>query len=387
MFERYTTQIFPDEAIVRPNDRHGRPEPDLLVPAGTTIFSADNHIELSEDIFFERFPDSMKDRAPRVWDNGGVPGIGVGGESFLPEAYNEVLAPFAGLPGGNSSHMEERMRDMADDGIEKELAFPNAILALLGFPDFEVRELCFRTYNQYIAEIQQRYPDRFYGVGLINWWDPKGTRETLAELKALGLRTYLLPINPGTFPDGVPIDYASTRMIPVWEEIEASGLPVAHHIGETFSQPCEFNRMSISFVHSAIPFRDLFARYIFGGILDRHPGLQVGWFEGGINWVVSAIQDAEFSHRSFWHMENLRIEHDPEYYWRNHMCASFMVDPLGLEMIDRIGYENVMWSCDYPHNESSFSYSRRSVNHVAGIVGAERAPAVLGGNVSRFLKL
>ena len=37
-------------------------------------------------------------------------------------------------------------------------------------------------------------------------------RETLAELKALGLRTYLLPINPGTFPDGVPIDYASTLM-------------------------------------------------------------------------------------------------------------------------------------------------------------------------------
>jgi hypothetical protein len=64
-----------------------------------------------------------------------------------------------------------------------------------------------------------------------------------------------------------------------------------------------------------------------------------------------------------------------------------MVDPLGLEMIDRIGYRNVMWSCDYPHNESSFSYSRRSVNHVARILGAERAPAVLGGNVTRFLKL
>ena len=33
------------------------------------------------------------------------------------------------------------------------------------------------------------------------------------------------------------------------------------------------------------------------------------------------------------------------------MCASFMVDPLGLELIDKIGVDNVMWSSDYPHNE------------------------------------
>ncbi len=32
----------------------------------------------------------------------------------------------------------------------------------------------------------------------------------------------------------------------------------------------------------------------------------------------------------------------------HHMYASFMVDPLGLEMIDRIGVDRVMWSSDYP---------------------------------------
>ena len=35
------------------------------------------------------------------------------------------------------------------------------------------------------------------------------------------------------------------------------------------------------------------------GILDRHPGLRIGWFEGGINWVPSAIQDAQHIGASF----------------------------------------------------------------------------------------
>ena len=32
-----------------------------------------------------------------------------------------------------------------------------------------------------------------------------------------------------------------------------------------------------------------FGKYVFGGILDRHPGLRIGWFEAGINWVPAAI--------------------------------------------------------------------------------------------------
>ena len=60
-------------------------------------------------------------------------------------------------------------------------------------------------------------------------------------------------------------------------------------------------------LQSVAPFRDTFGKYIFGGILDRHPGLRVGWFEGGINWVPSAIQDAEHIAASFQHLANLKV--------------------------------------------------------------------------------
>ena len=69
------------------------------------------------------------------------------------------------------------------------------------------------------------------------------------------------------------------------------------------------------------------------------------------------------------------------------MYASFMVDPLGLEMIDRIGLERVMWSSDYPHNESTFGYSEQSLASVVGAVGPEDAVKIVSTNVTTFLGL
>ena len=69
------------------------------------------------------------------------------------------------------------------------------------------------------------------------------------------------------------------------------------------------------------------------------------------------------------------------------MCASFMVDPLGLELIDKIGVDKVMWSSDYPHNESTFGYSEKSLATVVEAVGPENAAKIVSGNVKKFLGL
>ena len=59
------------------------------------------------------------------------------------------------------------------------------------------------------------------------------------------------------------------------------------------------------------------------------------------------------------------------------MCASFMVDALGLRLIDEIGIDKVMWSSDYPHNESTFGYSERSLAAVVDAVGPEDAVRIV----------
>jgi len=47
----------------------------------------------------------------------------------------------------------------------------------------------------------------------------------------------------------------------------------------------------------------------------------------------------------------------------------------------------VMWSSDFPHNESTFGYSEKSLAAVVDAVGPEKAARVVSGNVLNFLGL
>lgn len=379
---------YPRDGFGAPKDRTSTPKSpaEIGLPAGTQVFSADNHISLAEDVFFEGAPDSMKDRVPRVMNVDGGWVVGMGGKTILPPAFIDVLQQYDPTPGSHTGDIDARLAALDSEGVTFELAFPNSILALFGWPDHEVREVCFRLYNEHIADVQRRSGNRIYGVGLINWWDAEGARRTLAQLKELGLTTFLLPLSAGKDENKAPIDYASSAMDGVWAAIEEAGLPVSHHIGENPPAiPSEFNALEVNMLQSVAPFRDMFAKYILGGILDRHPGLRIGWFEGGINWVPSAIQDTQHIMASFHHMQNLEIQHDAQHYWDNHMMASFVVDPLGLELIDKIGVDRAMWSTDFPHNESTYGYSGESLASVVAAVGPEAAKAIVADNAKRYL--
>jgi predicted TIM-barrel fold metal-dependent hydrolase len=381
-----TAILYPPEGFGAPKYRKGHATGDYGLPKGTEIFSADNHISVADDIFYERFPEELKGAAPRIWYEDGAYMVGMKGKAWTGGDFGRVLMQYDDLAGAASNNIEARIAQLAEDGIDKELAFPNAVLALFHYPDKALRERVFRIYNEHIADLQERSNGHFYGVGLINWWDPKGTRATLAELKSLGLKTFLLPLNPGKDDEGNIYDYGSTDMDAVWDVIEESGIPVSHHIGETPPKtPCQHNSVVVGMMVNVDSFREQFAKYVFSGILDRHPKLKIGWFEGGIAWVPTALQDAEHMLASYRHMLNHELQHPVRHYWDDHMSASFMVDPLGLELIDKIGVDNVMWSSDYPHNESTFGYSEKSLKTVADAVGPEAATKIVSTNVKQFL--
>ena len=181
------------------------------------------------------------------------------------------------------------------------------------------------------------------------------------------------------------MDYACSAMGPVWDAIEESGLPVTHHIGETPPKaPCEVNNVAVAMMVNIDGFREMFSKYIFGGILDRHPGLRMG---------CSKVASPGFHRRcrtptvlaSYQHMLDDPLEHDIQYYWDTDMSASFIVDPLGLKLIDQIGVDKVMWSSDYPHNESSFGYSEKSLAAVVEAVGPDAAARIVSGNIKQIL--
>jgi predicted TIM-barrel fold metal-dependent hydrolase len=126
---------------------------------------------------------------------------------------------------------------------------------------------------------------------------------------------------------------------------------------------------------------------IFGGILDRHPALQIVFAEGGINWVPGALQDAELTFGAHREIFDIVPKHRPSHYWRENLYATFQTDAIGLALLDHIGADRVMWAQDYPHGEGTFGYTAEALRAVIEATSEENARLILGDTATRLYRL
>lgn len=356
--------------------------PRIALPPNTVVVSADNHWTCADDIFYEGFPSHLKERAPRWMRDGKWGYWTLDGKPVLPLGRTAPLQDLESVPGCSS--LEPRLRDLDAEGIDKEIVFPNTVQAFYTFPDLEVREWIFRVYNHYLSDMQAKAPGRFYGVGLANYWDMSKARESIIELKALGLKTVFLPQYPKG-ANGVELDYCSLEMEPLWEALDEAGLPICFHVGE-FAKGGP-GGLAIGAMVGFGPFRKSLGELIFGGIFDRHPSLQVIFTEADLNWVPGALQTAAMIFETYEPFLDPKIKHHPRHYWHSNCYATFVYDPLGMRMLDIVGADRVMWSCDYVHHESNYGYGWRAKKIVLDTVSEDEARAILGGTALKVFNL
>jgi predicted TIM-barrel fold metal-dependent hydrolase len=145
--------------------------------------------------------------------------------------------------------------------------------------------------------------------------------------------------------------------------------------------------MGAHFLTQTGGFRHTWGALTFGGVFDRHPGLRVVFVEGGISWVASALQDADMWYESLKTMLRPEIKRRPSWYWFNHCYATFMQDAAGLDLLHRIGADRVMWSTDYPHNESTLGYTRSATLAVFDATTVEAAQMIVGGTALHLFNM
>lgn len=352
------------------------------LPSDIAIISSDNHIEVTEDIF----PARLREAAPRVWRDGywriGYPGA----TQTYPEGV-DVDGALTKAVLTDGFDLDIRREHLKTEGIAKEIVYPQSLLAFIRHPDHEVQELIYRIYNEYVAALGKRPPGHFYGVGIFsNWWEPAKAEKAIRQIAELGLKTFMLPLNPGLGENGKPIDYASRHMERLWAVAAEAGLPVNFHIGEVPNTDTR-GGFGTFFIVQAAPFRRVFGNLIFGGILDRRPNLRVVFAEGGVNWVAGALQDAELTFGAHRKIFNIVPAHRPAHYWRNNMYATFQTDPLGLRLLDVIGTDRVMWAQDYPHEEGTFGYTAEAVKEIVAASGIKAARLILGDTARQLYRL
>ena len=344
------------------------------------VISADEHLveplEFWNDLLPDALPAADRDLAPRL-ENGALVVDGQSMPVFL--LFPELIAYSDAQPGVGD--LDGRLAVMDSEGIDVSILFPQRAMGMFAIKDPALRTRCINAYNEWLAGFCARSGGRLNGVPILpTVYQPEASGEYLAHLKSLGFRIFMMPNTlRGT-------SYTAPEMAPLWSAIEESGLVTAYHTSET-PESNGPGGLGTFLSKTSQPFRNVWAHFVFTGLLERHPGIRLLFAEGGISWVPSALDHADRIHTDFADYLNPRLPRKPSEYWFRQCWATFMDDPRGIEQIDHIGAERALWSSDYPHPEGTGGRTRDLVSTLRGQLGAERGAQILGGNAAALLGL
>ena len=372
VMDRYTPRAAEPWPMDRPSPDNGwRP------PAGQAVISADDHLIEPPGLWQDRLPAKWRDTAPKLWYDDTGYHLEVDGRSFDTPGLNSHLVE--GRPG--MSDRGERLKDMDAEGVDIGFVFPQKALGLFAMEDKEQMVASYDVYNEWLSEWVQYDPERLFGIGVLpTIFEPDATRDYIEKLKAWGFKAMEIPSYPRD------VRYNSSKMVPMWEAIEESGIALSFHIGENLITGGA-GALGTFLLSQFQSFRKLWGLLTFSGIFERHPDLKVIFTEGGIAWAATAMFDADRLYREFESEMRPQLAQLPSYYWWQNCYSTFMDDPTGIREMAQIGADHCMWTFDYPHPESTLGESRRILADIYSQLPEADANMIAGGTAAKVWKI
>jgi predicted TIM-barrel fold metal-dependent hydrolase len=124
---------------------------------------------------------------------------------------------------------------------------------------------------------------------------------------------------------------------------------------------------------------------IFGGALDRFPDLTVVLGESGVGWIPALLERMDWQYDN--EFRHLGLQLKPSEYWHRQMAATFQLDRVGMQLLDFLGEDNVMYASDYPHPDGTWPDTRTFVDDQLRHLPDATKRKLLHGNVARIYNL
>ncbi|MCP5178848.1 MAG: amidohydrolase [Pseudomonadales bacterium] len=356
------------------------------------IASADGHVQEPSDLWKVRMDSRFHDRLP------GVVLDGKGGamqktEGFRPLRIRNI--PFQGedmLRNRSGRTPEERLTDLAMDGVDAEILFPNKGLTIWATPDPSFSLAMCRAWNDWAWETFGPYNDRLAPMACVAPGDLNGTIAEIQRAAKLGFRGLSLPCKPvWGAPDHEAPNYNLPEFDPMWACIQDVDLPITFHVS-TGRDPRTARGNGgavINYaVHSLAPTMEPIANLCASGVLDRFPKLIFGTIEAGIGWVAWALAAMDEAVRKHHMWARPKLKQLPSDYFRQNGFASFQEDQPGLDLAREYGFtHNFLWANDYPHHEGTWPHSAAAIERTMGRLDDGERARILGLNTARIFRL
>lgn len=243
---------------------------------------------------------------------------------------------------------------MDKEGIDVALLFPTRGLFVLGIdgldPDFAAAIA--RAYNDWLYDFAKAAPDRMYGVAMVAPHNiSAAVEETRRTVKDLGFKgIFLRPNHVNGYK------WSDPYYDPLWEECQRLGVPIGfHEAGRVYlPQPAmsQFCSTFSMFNTLGFPFANMLAcaDMIYGGVLERFPGLKVAFLEGNCSWVPWLLWRMGEYMETTGRVEYPDLRLKPIEYFQRQCYGSIECDEITAKYLPDFGLENnIVFSTDYPH--------------------------------------
>lgn len=360
------------------------------------LISADSHVVEPPNLWVERVPKKYRSRAPHMQSF-------EKGDAWVIEGamdpINFGLNQCAGIPSDKQRswiRWEDvraagyqpvaRVREMDQDQVDVEILYPTPRVALALWwnrddPDFHVAMLM--AYNDWLSEFCSSAPDRLRGLALI---PNVGVEAAVAEFERSMKLPGICGVNIGQYPSGG--DRISQEDDGFWARAVESGVPVSIHVSLATEAPGDHGRRQVGgeFKFFDPPLRAV--QFMRAGVFDRFPGLSLVFAEVDCGWVPYVMQRLDdMYHRAADGDREKTHQHPPSHYFRNNVSWVYISDPLGIEMREKIGVSQIMWSSDFPHRAADWPNSWDTIHrHFVG-VDQEEQRQILSANAMRLYNL
>ena len=307
------------------------------------------------------------------------------------------------------SDPKARIAEQDFQGLSAEVLFPDFGLPFELYNPFTVAALGLKhrtpqqvdaanqAYNRWLADFCQTAPTRFAGQALLSFDNVEAACREIRWAKDAGLKGIILPM----FDAGRPLFDPSFE--PIWHLAVELEMPVNSHVAISAVvreypriPPLPHPSLARALYGPPLAFfcHQLLAHFIWGGVLERHPQLQLVLTEQGSGWVTGALQSMDYSYEHSFLRRDVReiVKLKPsEYFARQCHLGSSIFSKAEIEARHQIGLDKMSLGMDYPHHEGTWGAGPGTVAYLRatlGAVGVPKADArqLMGGNAAKLWK-
>ena len=353
------------------------------------LISADSHVNPPPGMWADYLPRALRERAPRlestdegdfqVFEGRRTPILGINAMAGKREADFSWNVRRLSEQRAGGFDPAARLADMDLDSVQAEVLYGGGPLPA---QDAVLRRASYAAYNDWLADFCSAAPARLIGQAYIPCEAPGAAIDEVRRCAQRGLRGCVIQ----RFPQRG--EWFDPDWDPFWRTLVEVGWPAGIHVGGRAREPgmprLDSTGFIVDLLMSKLAMAEACGTLAVSGLLARHPELRIVSVEGQIGWLSFAAYYLDHVWAKHRHWTKSELPEPPSFYLRRQVSATFMEDPVGLRERHAIGVDNILWSSDYPHSETTWPQSRKLTDEWFADFPPDERRKILRDNAARL---